>query len=76
MDFEGRTKRLIASESQRVKQPDVALRHLELSTQVVGVLAPTAFMKRYHPRRAVCHRTLHQVAVYRQWYFYRRHSVS
>ena len=61
MDFEGRSKRLIASGSQSVQQPDVALPHLELSTQVVGV--PTAFTKRYHPRRAVCHRTLHQVAV-------------
>ena len=49
MDFEGRSNRLIASRSQRVNQPGLALPHLKLSTQVVGVLVPTAFTKRYQP---------------------------
>ena len=69
MDFEGRSKRLIASGSQRVKQPDVALPHLELSTQVVGVLGPTAFTKRYHPRiylKGVGRRLVYHQLVYQK----------
>ena len=41
--FVGRSNRLIASRSQRVNQPKLALPNLYLSTQVVGVLVPTAF---------------------------------
>ena len=49
MDFVGRSNRLIASRSQRVNHPGLALLHLYLSTQVVGVLVPTAATKRYQP---------------------------
>ena len=48
MDFVGRSNRLIVSGSQRVNQPGLALPHLQLSTQVVEVLVPTAVTKRYH----------------------------
>ena len=49
MDFVGRSNKLITPGSQRVNQPGLALPHLQLSTQVVGVLVPTAFTKRSHP---------------------------